>query len=106
MQKQGSPAGPGIVFPPAVWYNKQKVLKRGVAFMNYMKILLMYMAAVFSLSVQSTAAPVEPPVPTPSAVQVQAEETPAAADSTVMITPEPEATPTPRPVPEITPNKK
>ena len=106
MQKQGSPAGPGIVFPPAVWYNKQKVLKRGVAFMNYMKILLMYMAAVFSLSVQSTAAPVETPVPTPSAVQVQAEETPAAADSTVVITPEPEATPTPRPVPEITPNKK
>ena len=73
--------------------------------MNYMKILLIYMAAAFSLSVQSTTAPVETPVPTPSAVQVQAGETPAATEN-VVITPEPEATPTPRPVPEITPNKK
>ena len=73
--------------------------------MNYMKILLLYMAAAFSLSVQSTTAPVETPVPTPSAVQVQAGETPAATEN-VVITPEPEATPTPRPVPEITPNQK
>ncbi len=73
--------------------------------MNYMKILLLYMAAALSLSVQSTTAPVETPVPTPSPAQVQAGQTPAATDN-VVITPEPDPTPTPKPVPEITPNKK
>ena len=43
--------------------------------MNYMKILLIYMAATMSLAVQSTTAPVETPVPTPeAAVEQQAAE--------------------------------
>ena len=76
--------------------------------MNYMKILLIYMAATMSLAVQSTTAPVETPVPTPAPiVEQQAEET----DTTVPIigvevakTSAPSETPPP--VPEITPNKK
>ena len=74
--------------------------------MNYMKILLIYMAATLSLAVQNTTAPVETPVPTPAAVaEQQAGETPAAGISLVTETP---AAPseTPPPVPEITPNKK
>ena len=80
--------------------------------MNYMKILLIYMAAVMSLAVQSTTAPVETPVPTPEAiVEQQTGETktpvpaiPALAPETVTETPVP--TQTPPPVPQITPNKK
>ena len=74
--------------------------------MNYMKILLIYMAAAFSLSVQSTSAPVETPVPTPTAiVDEQSGETftPGPGET---ITAEAPAEPTPAPVPEITPNKK
>ena len=76
--------------------------------MNYMKILLIYMAATMSLAVQSTTAPVETPVPTPeAAVEQQAAETDLPG-TTVMIAPETAAPPseTPPPVPEITPNKK
>ena len=73
--------------------------------MDFMKILLIYMTAVLSLSVQSTTAPVETPVPTPSAVQVQAGETPAATEN-VVITPEPEATPEPTEEPEASPIPK
>jgi hypothetical protein len=36
--------------------------------MNYMKILLIYMAAALSMAVQSTTAPVVTPEPTPTAV--------------------------------------
>ena len=42
--------------------------------MNYMKILLIYMAATMSLAVQSTTAPVETPVPTPAPVLEQQQE--------------------------------
>ena len=45
--------------------------------MNYMKILLLYMAATLSLSVQSTSAPVETPVPTPTAYVEEIGTTPA-----------------------------
>ena len=75
--------------------------------MNYMKILLLYMAATLSLAVQNTAAPVETPVPTPPAVvEQQAQESPAAGQSgTAAVTP---AAPseTPPPVPAITPNRR
>ena len=76
--------------------------------MNYMKILLIYMAATMSLAVQSTTAPVETPVPTPEAAveqQTAGEDLPGV---TVLIAPDTPAPPseTPRPVPEITPNKK
>ena len=76
--------------------------------MNYMKILLIYMAATLSLAVQSTSAPVETPVPTPSAaVEQQAEEAPAETAEAAEETETPAAaTDTPAPVPEITPNKK
>ena len=78
--------------------------------MNYMKILLIYMAATMSLAVQSTTAPKETPVPTPAAVvEQQTEETtvPAQDGAAAVITETPAAPSiTPPPVPEITPNKK
>ena len=80
--------------------------------MNYMKYLLIYMAATMSLAVQSTTAPVETPVPTPApAVEQQAGETPAPAVTAAAPAVVAETTPaapseTPPPVPEITPNKK
>lgn len=76
--------------------------------MNYMKILLIYMAATLSLAVQSTSAPVETPVPTPLAVaEQQEEETPVASVEVTEDAETPAAvTDTPAPVPEITPNKK
>ncbi len=79
--------------------------------MNYMKILLIYLAATMSLAVQSTTAPVETPVPTPEAVvEQQAGETadPDQAGNTANAVTETPAAPseTPPPVPEITPNKK
>ena len=74
--------------------------------MNYMKILLIYMAAMMSMAVQSTTAPVVTPEPTPTAVVEVQGETPAApATGDVKATPAaPEASHAP--VPEITPNKK
>ena len=45
--------------------------------MNYMKILLIYMAAAMSMAVQSTTAPVVTPEPTPTAVVTVAGQTPA-----------------------------
>ena len=79
--------------------------------MNYMKILLIYMAAAMSLAVQSTTAPTETPVPTPApAAEQRAEETAVPAQdgvATAIITETPAApSETPPPVPEITPNKK
>ena len=78
--------------------------------MNYMKILLIYMAAAMSLAVQSTTAPTETPVPTPAAVvEQQTEETaaPVQSGTEAAITETPAApSETPPPVPEITPNKK
>ena len=76
--------------------------------MNYMKILLIYLAGTVTMAVQGTSAPVETPEPTPVAVVTEQaetavpEETPFAPAATA--TPEP--TQTPPPVPEITPNKK
>ena len=80
--------------------------------MNYMKILLIYMAATMSLAVQSTTAPVETPVPTPAPVLEQQQEQQAeGTDADVPIigveTVQAAApSKTPPPVPEITPNKK
>ena len=76
--------------------------------MNYMKILLIYMAATMSLAVQSTTAPVETPVPTPEAAVEQQAEGAELPGVTVIIAPDTPAPPseTPPPVPEITPNKK
>ena len=81
--------------------------------MNYMKILLIYMAATLSLAVQSTTAPVETPVPTPEVIaeqQTTGGETAVPAETAVVIELVREATPapteTPPPVPQITPNKK
>ena len=80
--------------------------------MNYMKILLIYMAATMSLAVQSTTAPVETPVPTPAPVLEQQQEQQAeGTDADVPIigveTVQAAApSETPPPVPEITPNKK
>ena len=76
--------------------------------MDYMKVLLIYMAATLSLAVQSTTAPrIEPtPVPETAIVTEQgpAQLTPQVING-VAVTPGPE-TPTPQPVPEITPNKR
>ena len=76
--------------------------------MNYMKILLIYMAATMSLAVQSTTAPVETPVPTPEAAVEQQAEGADLPGVTVIIAPDTPAPPseTPPPVPEITPNRK
>ena len=75
--------------------------------MNYMRILLIYMASVMSLAVQSTSAPVETPEPTPTAIVAQqAEKTPAAETEAPAVTETPAAPgETPAPVPEITPNR-
>ena len=78
--------------------------------MNYMKILLIYMAATMSLAVQSTTAPVETPVPTPAPAleqQAQAEGTdPSVPIIGVEVVQTSAPSETPPPVPEITPNKK
>lgn len=78
--------------------------------MNYMKILLIYMAATLSLAVQSTTAPVETPVPTPAPAleqQAQAEGTdPSVPIIGVEVVQTSAPSETPPPVPEITPNKK
>ena len=74
--------------------------------MNYMKILLIYMAAAFSLSVQSTSAPVETPVPTPTAIVDETTGETTFPPDDGILTPAPAETATPNPVPEITPNKK
>ncbi len=76
--------------------------------MNFMKILLIYMAATLSLAVQNTSAPVETPVPTPAPtaeVQTRTGET-VPAGIVEAVTPTPVPTATPAPVPQITPNKK
>lgn len=75
--------------------------------MNYMRILLIYMASVMSLAVQSTSAPVVTPEPTPTAIVAQQEEeTPAAGTEAPAVTETPAAPgETPAPVPEITPNR-
>ena len=76
--------------------------------MNYMKILLLYMTAAFSLSVQATSAPVETPVPTPTAYveEIGATPTPAETPTPVVATTPAGPSVTPPPVPEITPNKR
>ena len=79
--------------------------------MNYMKLLLIYMAATMSLAVQSTTAPVATPTPAPTAAAEQQAEEAAATVTivgvTVVETPTPAApSETPPPVPQITPNKK
>ncbi len=76
--------------------------------MNYMKILLLYMAAALSLSVQSTAAPRETPVPTatPYVEEIGVTEEPAATETPVITETPAGPSVTPPPVPEITPNKK
>lgn len=75
--------------------------------MNYMRILLIYMASVMSLAVQSTSAPTVTPEPTPTAVVAQQEaETPAGETAAPAATETPAAPgETPAPVPEITPNR-
>jgi len=76
--------------------------------MNYMRILLIYMAAAMTLSVQSTSAPKETPTPAPAETAVvETAGIPAETTTipTAAVTPA-GASETPRPVPQITPNKK
>ena len=97
--------------------NAQK--QRGVAEMDMMKTLLIYLTATMALAVQSTSAPKETPVPTPEPTAIvetvapDGEETgtdsiTAAPKKAETPAPAAEATkkPTPAPVPTITPNLK
>ena len=76
--------------------------------MDYMKALLIYMAATLSLAVQSTSAPAIETTPLPPETTVEQQETGLMTPRVInglTPTPGPE-TVTPAPVPSITPNPK